>query len=399
MDPLAPTTTLPVDPCDPNKDGDAIAEAPPIATNPVASTLPQVAVVNPDVSLALLKKAKANLDSALAAREISAHNVIALQERYRLLGAERNTADSAILALQHKVEEAKQVYIDRSVMSYVRGSSIEVNSTLDATSPLQAQSRRTMFGAILDGDHRALEVYKAALVGVEEARRAMFDTSRHVSRQVQMLRIQLADEDKYLGVLHQTVLSLEAGGEVAVDGFVFPVVGEHSFTDTFGAPRMIGTPNAHVHQGTDINCELGTALVASETGIVEKVWVNPLGGNSIWLAGTSGTYYYYAHLSEYAVGLHEQQRVKGGEVVGYCGITGNAEGPHLHFEIHPGGGIAINPYPILRIADEVSARVAAGLPPYELGGLAPSIKDAITGVTTTVAGQTTTTVVSTTSVP
>ena len=350
-----------------------------------------MAVVNPEVSAALLKKAKKNLDEALAVREISAHDVIAMQERYRLLGVERVTATNAILALQHKVDEAKQVFIDRSVMSYVRGSSLEVNSTLDSASPLQAQTRRTMFGAVLDGDHRALKTYQAALVKVEEAQLAMYDTSRHVSRQVQMLRIHLADEDKYLGVLRQTVLSLEAGGEVAVDGFVFPVAGEHTFTDTFGAPRMVGTPNAHVHQGTDINCELGTALVASETGIIEKVWVNPLGGNSIWLAGASGSYYYYAHLSEYAVGLHQQQAIKGGEVVGYCGTTGNAEGPHLHFEIHPGGGVAINPYPILRIADEVAKRVAAGLPPYELGTLAPTIKDAITGVTTTVVGQTTTT--------
>ena len=344
--------------------------------------------MKPEVSVALLKKAKVNLDVALSDREKTAEELTRFEASFRSLGVQRSDAAKQVAALQHNVDDAKQVYIDRSVQSFMRGNSSELNSTLDASNPLQAQNRRTMFSAILDGDHRALTTYQDALQQVETTQLAMFDTSRHIGRQLQMLNMRLAQHDVFIGTLRQTVLSLEAGGEVAVDGFVFPVAGEHTFTDTFGAPRMVGTATAHVHQGTDINCLLGTALLASETGTVEKVWVNPLGGNSIWLAGASGTYYYYAHLSEYAIGLHEGQSVKGAEVVGYCGATGNAEGPHLHFEIHPAGGAAINPYPILRIADEVAQRVAAGLPPYELGELAPTIKDAISGVTTTtVVGQ------------
>lgn len=73
-----------------------------------------------------------------------------------------------------------------------------------------------------------------------------------------------------------------------------------------------------------------------------------LGGNSVSLAGDDGTRYFYAHLSGFE---GSSRRVSQGEVIGYNGDTGNASGvPHLHFEVHPGGGSAINPTATVRAA-------------------------------------------------
>jgi len=69
-----------------------------------------------------------------------------------------------------------------------------------------------------------------------------------------------------------------------------------------------------------------------------------ISGLGVWLYGDDGNLYYYFHLDRYEGG---DRRVQQGDVVGYTGNTGDASGgaTHTHFEIHPGGGPAVNPYP------------------------------------------------------
>ena len=121
---------------------------------------------------------------------------------------------------------------------------------------------------------------------------------------------------------------------------VCPVAGAHSFADTWGAPRSGGRS----HKGVDMLAATGVPLVAVESGRVNFKQTR-LGGNSVWLYGNSGTAYFYAHLSSFE---GSSRSVGQGEVIGYNGSTGNAGTPHLHFEVHPGGGTAVNPYPYVR---------------------------------------------------
>jgi murein DD-endopeptidase MepM/ murein hydrolase activator NlpD len=75
-----------------------------------------------------------------------------------------------------------------------------------------------------------------------------------------------------------------------------------------------------------------------------------LGGIVIYLDGNDGREYYYAHLSKLLVGAG--QKVKAGDLVARNGHSGNApaNAPHVHFEVHPGGGAAVNPYPFVHRA-------------------------------------------------
>ncbi len=129
------------------------------------------------------------------------------------------------------------------------------------------------------------------------------------------------------------------------NGKTCPVNGAVSFTDTWGAPRSGGRS----HQGVDMIAARGTPLVALESATVQRIGNGGLGGKTVWLRAGSGDTYYYAHLDGWASGLRVGQSLEVGELLGYVGNTGNAVYtiPHLHFEYHPGGGGAVNPYPLV----------------------------------------------------
>lgn len=122
------------------------------------------------------------------------------------------------------------------------------------------------------------------------------------------------------------------------NGLVCPVAGSSSFHDGWGNPRSGGRR----HEGVDMMAPIGTPLVAVVAGSA-TFKQNSLGGNAVWLRGADGHSYYYAHLSSFEGSSRD---VGQGDVIGYVGDTGNASGvPHLHFEVHPGGGAAVNPHP------------------------------------------------------
>jgi peptidoglycan hydrolase-like protein with peptidoglycan-binding domain len=139
-----------------------------------------------------------------------------------------------------------------------------------------------------------------------------------------------------------TPVSTPANGSI-----LFPMPKTCKFWDTWGAPRSGGRK----HQGVDIMAASGTPLFAVANGTITKrqtAYTGSLAGNALWLTTADGTYYFYAHLSAFADGIGAGSKVTAGQLIGYVGKTGNASVPHLHFEVHPKGGSAVNPYPIVK---------------------------------------------------
>jgi murein DD-endopeptidase MepM/ murein hydrolase activator NlpD len=125
--------------------------------------------------------------------------------------------------------------------------------------------------------------------------------------------------------------------------------------DNYGDPRSGGRS----HQGTDILATLGQAIYAVTDGTITLRTAvgernSELSGNLLQLTAADKTYFVYAHLSAFAEGIVRGSVVERGDLIGFVGDTGNP-GPgnyHLHFEVHPGGGAAVNAVPLLLIPSE-----------------------------------------------
>jgi hypothetical protein len=161
-----------------------------------------------------------------------------------------------------------------------------------------------------------------------------------------------------------------------VPTLIFPVAGPTTYVDDFGQPRAGGA-----HQGNDMMAAKKTPAVAVEAGKVKFWTTSANAGCMLYLYGASGTMYEYIHLNNdltmkndnrgkcvpgvsYARGLKDGARVSAGQVVGYVGDSGDANGiaSHLHFEVHPSGGAAVSPYPYLQTAQKLLFFAKAGTP-------------------------------------
>ena len=157
----------------------------------------------------------------------------------------------------------------------------------------------------------------------------------------------------------QTAVKLSLVAAPAVSISVFPVQGLCSYENTWHAPRGI----ERLHLGVDILAKEGNLLYAVADGTITKVYTvgtDKLAGNGVRLTMSDGTYFFYGHMQKIADGISVGTKVKAGQVVGYNGKTGATNTPHLHIEVHPLGGAAIDPTPIMAAVDACS--VTAPLP-------------------------------------
>ena len=142
----------------------------------------------------------------------------------------------------------------------------------------------------------------------------------------------------------------------------FIIGGEAAWIDTWGAPRFGPGPLVRTHQGQDVFCDYGAPVLATEVGRVNYS-DGGLGGKTTRLFRADGSYYYYTHLSGWNEDIAAGSTVAPGDVIGYCGNSGNAATtpPHVHFGWYrPGGVKAINPMRKL-IAWLRAAEARAGL--------------------------------------
>jgi len=281
---------------------------------------------------------------------------VALTE-YEAIRADVESNREQLEKAQNDYKRARTILHDRLRSIYKSGEVSSVEVLLESTSLDDFLTRYDFFSYIGNRDFQLFDEVKRLREEISERQRLLEEQEARqrqvlgsVNAKRQAMEASLQEQQAYLDSVNKEILELLAltggGGTpimTPIGSFIFPVRGPHTFTNDWHAPRT-----GHLHQGCDVFAAQGTPCVACVSGTVNH-GEGKNAGLYVRLVGDDGNVYYYMHLQRFAATGH----VTAGTVIGYVGDTGNAVGgpPHLHFEIHPGGGAAINPYPILLAAD------------------------------------------------
>lgn len=297
------------------------------------------------------KRELARIEAELDRATVRWHSAVDRLETTRL---EVVDTRSRIRGLEERVDAIQTRLERRAVIAFTNGPASTIDLLLSSGSFTDFTDRLEFLGSMAQSDVDLVLEQEVAQEELRRKRNDLLELQQDQADQAEELRAvqQEIDEnfdradalvarltEKYRAELAARKELQILGQSVNPDGSlqVCPVAGPNSFVDSFGWPRA-----GHSHQGIDLIAPFGTPIVAAHPGTV-SFSSSSSGGLQAYVHG-SGGYSFYAHLSSYGA----SGSVSAGTVIGYVGSTGDAGSTnHLHFEWHPGGGAAVNPYQML----------------------------------------------------
>lgn len=327
---------------------------------------------------------RSQLEALSRQAAVLAARLDAAQARYEQITGELNQTRAKLDQARAHYERLRSRLDARARETYMQGPANDIEFLLGATSLADLSDRLEFVDALTQSDadlangvqnlrndlaaqernqeklqkaaaaaYRKRQADEAAVEAkLAEQQKVLDDMNGKIARAEQLVKKLGKQYQNYLASLYAVQFH---PGELFK---VCPVDQPRAVYDGFGAPRYAG--GYHPHAGNDIVAPLGTAIRAPFDGTAQSSW-NVLGGNAVYVYGAAG-YVYNAHLSAYS--SLSNGPVHAGDVIGYVGNTGDAQGgiTHDHFEWHPNVipsnwpaspygysviGSAVNPWPLL----------------------------------------------------
>lgn len=259
--------------------------------------------------------------------------------------------------LEQQVSSLNAIITDRARALYKQGTDTGLASLVSSEDAVTLAERAGLLAIIQNRDEGRREHAASLRQQLDQTRHLLADTrdelsvleERHAEeRAALMAELERArDLARDLRAREARRRRIRRGVQNGVYACIFDR-GTTAFGDTWGAPRSGGRR----HEGTDLFATYDAPVYAFTNGVIARMSSSGLGGVGLYLRGDDGNVYYYAHLSGYADSAYAGKRVEAGEMIAYNGSSGNASrsAPHVHFELHPGGGAPVNPYEWLAAA-------------------------------------------------
>jgi len=329
----------------------------------VLACLPGIALSSSATTDDQLKESKQELHHTKDKVRTQQRRIQKLQRRMNGLATRISTTESDIVAAEQRVDKLERRMLimqvrasllqakldERSREAYMFGGA-PVLYLLTATSAAEAASRMSFLtemnrrDAVLAAKVRQTTDRVARTEGeVVRARQVIELTKRRLELDQKELGRTMAESKRLVAGLRDRVEQIQYEISTIRPFSVCPVVGPVAIADDFGImvhhpPKQGGD---HIHQGNDMLAPMGAPIVAPFDGEAVEA-SNHIGGMAVEVLGEFG-YVYNAHLSAFG----QLGAVEAGDVIGYVGATGNAGGPHDHFEWHPDNGRAVDPHEFL----------------------------------------------------
>jgi murein DD-endopeptidase MepM/ murein hydrolase activator NlpD len=323
------------------------------------AALVALAVLVVDVPAA--RASQADLDRARRRANAAASEVFKAETRLSNVQSQLASLEAKQAATKARLTSLQGAAREDALNRYMRGSSRPVPFDLDPADASAGGRATALAEIVAAGSSDAVDEYRAAAEDYDRDEAKLLATRKSAAdavagyrakvrsanaelRRLQSLEAERIAREKAKRAAAGRRGSRSGAGLVIGSGdWICPVQGPRAFGNDYGDPRGGGRRR---HQGNDILAPRGTPVVAPVAGTASQ-HDNRLGGHAFYLHGADGVTYYGAHMDSYS---SNYGRVAAGTVLGWVGNTGDARGgpTHLHFEIHPGGGGAVNPYPTLR---------------------------------------------------
>ena len=311
-----------------------------------------------------LKQSKHELHEAKDRYRGQRRKIRALQRVMNRLATRISRAEGEILLLENRLEKLQrqmmklQVHAallqakldERSREAYMSGG-VPILYVLTATSAADAASRMSFLtemnrrDAVLAGKVKET-TDRVAQIEAEVVRAGQIVelTKRSLEMDREELQRKMAHSRRLVSKLSGRIEQIQLEISLIRPFVVCPMGGPYAISDSFGIMHVHETKKqggTHVHQGVDITTPAGSPILAPFDGTAVGSR-SGTGGMTVQVIGEYG-FVYNMHLSRYGT----LGSVEAGDVVGYAGSTGNASGPHNHFEWHPDNDDAVDPYPFL----------------------------------------------------
>ncbi|MEX2324765.1 MAG: peptidoglycan DD-metalloendopeptidase family protein [Nitriliruptoraceae bacterium] len=258
--------------------------------------------------------------------------------------------------LERDARSAERLLSERARSVFKQGSATAFETLLTSGGPQQAVERAAMISTLQLREGTRLEDAVAARVALDQTLELLADREQRLDELQADLDVQARELSAALSQAEarasslRTMLERQVRIDRGVQQGIYACIFDNAFRfrDTWGAPRSGGRR----HRGTDVFAPYNQPVYAFTSGVVRRTSWSGLGGLGLYLRGDDGNVYYYAHLNSVEQDGQVGTRVGPGQLIARNGSTGNASAsaPHVHFEIHPGGGSAINPYQWLAAA-------------------------------------------------